>query len=144
MKTMKKAKIYMFTVALFMFSGCGEEFLDREPLTSLTEETFYKTPDDAFKALVGCYDGLQRVWSDGIALPVASEVFSDNTFGGTGNSDGFGYQMIDEFDKNRSTADQNLFQGNWIAYYKAVYRCNVLLAKMDQIDWGNEEELRPI
>lgn len=141
---MKKIKIYMFATALFIFSGCGEEFLDREPLTSLTEETFYKTPDDAFKALVGCYDGLQRVWSEGIAFPVASEVLSDNAFGGTGNSDGFGYQMIDEFDKNRSAADQNLFQGNWIAYYKALYRCNVLLAKMDQIDWSTDEELRAV
>jgi hypothetical protein len=130
------------TAGLFVMAACGEEFLDRQPLTSLTEETFYKTPDDAFKALVGCYDGLQRVWSEGIALPVAAEVLSDNAFGGTGNSDGFGYQMMDEFDKARSTADQNLFQANWIAYYKAVYRCNVLLSKMDQIEWGNDAPLR--
>lgn len=141
---MKNLKIYIAAVSLIMFSGCSEDFLEREPMTSLTEETFYKTPDDAYKALVGCYDGLQRVWTEGIALPVATEIFSDNAFGGTGNSDGFGYQMMDEFDKNRSAADQNLFQANWIAYYKALYRCNVLLAKLDQITWGNDEGLRPV
>lgn len=141
---MKNLKINLLVVTLVMVTGCGEEFLDRQPLTSLTDDTFYKTPDDAFKALVGCYDGLQRVWSEGIALPVAAEVFSDNAFGGTGNSDGFGYQMMDEFDKARSTADQNLFQANWIAYYKAVYRCNVLLSKLDQIAWGNDGALRAV
>lgn len=141
---MKKLKIYMMALLVSVMSSCGDNFLDTEPLTSLTDGNFYKTPDDAYKALVGCYDGLQRVWSDGISLPVASEVFSDNTFGGTGNSDGFGYQMIDEFDKARSASDQNLFQGNWIAYYKAIYRCNVLIGKMDQITWGSNESLKSI
>jgi starch-binding outer membrane protein, SusD/RagB family len=140
---MKKIKIFITTLSLLAFGACSD-FLDREPITTATDTNFYRTPKDAYKALVGCYDGLQRVWTDGISLPVAAEVFSDNAFGGTGNSDGFGYQMMDEFDKTRSTADQNLFQANWISYYAAVYRCNVLLSKMDQIEWGTEEELRGV
>ncbi|WP_448633371.1 RagB/SusD family nutrient uptake outer membrane protein [Pedobacter panaciterrae] len=67
---------------------------------------------------------------------------SDNTFGATGNSDGFGYQMIDEFDKSRSPSDQNLYNGNWVLYYKALFRCNTLLGKLDQIEWGNDTQLR--
>lgn len=122
--------------------ACTDSFLDTEPITTITDENFYRTPDDAFRALVGCYDGLQTVWAEGISFPVASEVLSDNAFGGTGASDGFGYQMIDEFDRGRSTADQNLYQGNWAAYYRAVYRCNVLIGKMDQIEWGTDEALR--
>lgn len=128
-----------------MFCGaCSKSFLDTEDVTSATEQNFYKNPDDAFKALVGCYDGLQQVWKDGIALPVAAEVMSDNAFGGTGNSDGFGYQMMDEFDKLRSPSDQNLFNANWINYYKALYRCNMLLSKMEQINWKGSESLRPV
>src|SRR5215203_2327918 len=99
---MNALKIYVFAFALLAMGGCKKSFLDTEPITSVTDENFYKTPNDAFKALVGCYDGLQVVWSEGVALPVAAEVMSDNTFGGTGASDGFGYQMIDEFDKSRS------------------------------------------
>lgn len=125
-----------------MVCGACSDFLDSEPITSVTDVNFYKTPDDAYKALVGAYDGLQRVWSEGIALPVAAEVMSDNTFGGTGNSDGFGYQMMDEFDKSRASAEQNMFNMNWIAYYKAVYRCNVLLGKLAQIEWGTHAALR--
>ena len=140
---MKNIKIYFAVLSLIGLSSCSD-FLDITPKTTLSDGNFYKTPDDAFDALVGCYDGLQRVWADGISLPVAAEVFSDNTFGGTGNGDGYAYQMMDEFDKNRSTVDQNLFNLNWIAYYKAIYRCNVLINSFDGIEWGAKEELRPL
>lgn len=127
---------------LLVLGACKKDFLDSEPITQVTEQNFYKTPDDAYKALVGCYDGLQTVWTSGISLPVAAEVMSDNAFGGTGNSDGFGYQMIDEFDKSRSPSDMNMFGDNWAAYYKAVYRCNVLISKLDQINWDGNTVLR--
>jgi hypothetical protein len=139
---MKHSKIYLLAFTIISLCACSKSFLDTEDVTSATEQNFYKTPDDAFKALVGVYDGLQRVWSDGIALPVVAEVMSDNTFGGTGASDGFGYQMMDEFDKLRSPSDQNMFNANWVAYYKAVYRANMLLSKLDQIDWKTQQPLR--
>lgn len=139
---MKAIKIYAVALALLTSGACKKSFLDTEPMTTVTEENYYKTPKDAFTALVGCYDGLQTVWSDGVALPVAAEVMSDNTFGGTGNSDGFSYQMMDEFDKSRSPSDQNIFEKNWAFYYKALYRCNVLIGKMDQIVWGSDTQLR--
>lgn len=139
---MKKITIYTLALLVSVMSSCGDNFLDTEPLSTLTDGNFYKTPEDAYDALVGCYDGLQRVWNDGLSFPVASEVLSDNAFGGTGNSDGYGYQMIDEFDKTRSVSDQNIFQANWIAYYKAIYRCNVLIGKMEQIEWGSDGDLR--
>ena len=60
-------------------------------------ENFYKTPSDAYKALVGVYDGLQRAGTSGLGMAVvATEVMSDNCFGGAGNADGFGIQMMDE------------------------------------------------
>jgi hypothetical protein len=143
MKTMmKKLRILIVASGMFIAGACGDGFLDTEPLTTLTDGNFYRTTGDAYKALVGCYDGLQIVWAGGVSFPVASDVFSDDAFGGTGNSDGFGYQMIDEFDKDRSPSDQNMFENNWIAYYRAIYRCNVLLGKMDQIDWTGNETLR--
>lgn len=139
---MKAIKICTIAVLLLSLGACKKSFLDTEPITTVTDVNFYKTPKDAYTALVGCYDGLQIVWSEGVALPVAAEVMSDNAFGGAGNSDGFNYQMIDEFDKARSPSDQNLYERNWILYYKALYRCNMLISKMDQIEWGDDTTLR--
>lgn len=139
---MKSHKLYIAALSLLSLGACSKDFLDTEDVTTATEQNFYKTSDDAYKALVGSYDGLQRIWAEGVALPTAAEVMSDNAFGGTGASDGLGYQMIDEFDKLRSPSDQNLFNGNWVAYYKAIYRVNMLLGKMDQIQWGTNTQLR--
>lgn len=141
---MKTVKIYLLAGVLITAGACTKGFLDTEDVTNVTEQTFYRTPEDAFRALVGVYDGLQTVWADGIALPLAAEVLSDNCFGGTGASDGFGYQMLDEFDRGRSPSDLNMFAANWEAYYRAIYRANVLLGKLDDIDWGNDGSLRTV
>jgi starch-binding outer membrane protein, SusD/RagB family len=141
---MKKLKLYIPVIVLLSLAACKKDFLNTEDVKTATEQNFYKTPDDAWKALVGTYDGLQRVWSGGISLPVAAEVMSDNAFGATGNSDGFGYQMMDEFDKLRSPSDQNLFGDNWSNYYKAIFRANMLLTHLDQVNWTGSESLRNV
>jgi hypothetical protein len=137
---MKNTYLYIFCFSLLSLGSCS---LETEPLTQLTDTNFYKTTDDAYTALVGCYDGLQvATGASGLGIPVISEVMSDDCFGGTGNSDGYGYAAIDEFDISRSPSDVDLLNGNWIGYYKALYRCNVFLSKMDQIDWKGNTTLR--
>ncbi|MFA9187351.1 RagB/SusD family nutrient uptake outer membrane protein [Flavobacterium sp. FBOR7N2.3] len=137
---MKNTYLYIFCLSLLSLGSCS---LDTEPLVQQTDTNFYKTTEDAYSALVGCYDGLQvATGAAGLGVPVISEVMSDNCFGGTGNSDGYNYAAIDEFDISRSPADVDLLNGNWIAYYKALYRCNIFLSKMDQIDWKDDTVLR--
>ncbi|MEH0153293.1 RagB/SusD family nutrient uptake outer membrane protein [Limibacter armeniacum] len=135
---MKKVIRYMSFVGLLMAGGCSG-FLDGEPLTQITDENFYQTKADAEMAIVGCYDGMQQLYSSGVAFPTASEVFSDNCFGGVGNNDAYNYQVLDEFDLQRSPGEVNIFDENWKNYYKAIYRSNALLQKMDQIDWEGDE-----
>ncbi|WP_120273286.1 RagB/SusD family nutrient uptake outer membrane protein [Mangrovibacterium diazotrophicum] len=139
---MKKRLIYMLALTTLLFSACSESFLDSEPTTSLTDGNFYKTKKDAELAIVGCYDGVQAIYNNGIAFPVLSEVVSDNCFGGTGNTDGLNYRMLDQFDLQVSPGDVDALNNNWIAYYKSIYRCNVLLQKMDQIDWEDDTDYR--
>ena len=142
---MKNLKILIPLIALVIATGCKKSFLDTEDVTSATEQNFYKTPNDAWQALVGVYDGLQRAGSSGFGMGVvATEIMSDNAFGGTGNADGFGFQMMDEFDKLRSPSDQDMFRDNWNTYYKAIYRANMLLTHLDQVEWKGNENLRKI
>jgi len=137
---MKNKYLYIFCLSLLSLGSCS---LETEPLTQQTDTNFYKTTNDATAALVGCYDGLQvATGASGIGIPVMTEVMSDDCFGGTGASDGYNYAAIDEFDISRSPADVDLLNLNWIAYYKALYRCNVFLTKMDQIDWKGDTAKR--
>lgn len=142
---MKRIYFYSIISLLILSAGaCTDEFLEAEQLTEVNDENFYSTPSDAYSALVGCYDGLQRASGGvaGLSYPVASMVLSDNFYGGTGNADGYGFQAVDEFDISRSPVDANLYETLWVSYYQAIYRCNVLINKMDQIDWSEDPELR--
>ncbi|HXS57442.1 MAG TPA: RagB/SusD family nutrient uptake outer membrane protein [Hanamia sp.] len=142
---MKKYRIIIFAfIAIVCFASCKKFLTTTDTNPVQTNSSYYKTPSDAFTALVGCYNGLDLVWNNGgaNAFPVCSEVFSDNCFGGTGASDGFGFQMMDEFDPKVSPSDASIFSGMWKAYYQAIYRCNVLLQNLDQVNWGDSTALR--
>ncbi|MCV9385108.1 RagB/SusD family nutrient uptake outer membrane protein [Reichenbachiella ulvae] len=141
-------KIFKYILVLGIASstvGCSD-FLDTEPITQLTDGNYYSSPEDMETALVGCYSGLQLLYSSGgVAVPVAAEVMSDNCFGGVAHSDGFNYQVIDEFSLDVSPGEVNIFDANWVAFYKVIYRTNVLLSKIDDIDWtGNEAQRNSI
>ena len=141
--TNMKSHISILILSTVLLFSCSDSFLDVESITEPTTDNFYRTIDDAERALIGCYDGWQITSANGnLAFYIASEVMSDQTFGATGNSDGRGYQAIDRFDISQSPSDANLFNGTWTDYYTAIFRCNSLLVKMDQIEWNDDNETR--
>lgn len=137
---MNKFKHILVAVAVSMgLFSCSDSYLDTESKTNLTDGSFYKTVADMEMALIGCYDGYQRTTSDGgVAHYVTSELLSDNCFGGTGNTDGRGYQALDRFDITQSPSDNNIFNQTWISYYAGIFRCNTLLTKMEASDWSDQ------
>ncbi|WP_053975943.1 RagB/SusD family nutrient uptake outer membrane protein [Mangrovimonas xylaniphaga] len=140
---MKKINKYIVALGMLAMVGCADDFLDTAPITDTTDESYYQIPEHAYSALVGCYDGLQVVTgAAGRTFYTASEVMSDDCFSGLGYSDNPDYQAIDEFDMSVAPAFQDLYNDTWIKYYQALYRCNVLLQRIDQIDWSGQEELR--
>lgn len=123
--------------ASMMMTGCAESFLDVSSKTESTTDNNYRTEGDAWRALIGCYDGWRQVSSaPGIGFYCASIICSDETYGATGNGDGRGWQVVDRFDQNQSPADLNIYEQDWKSYYAAVYRCNELIAHEDQINWA--------
>ena len=95
-------KLYSYIIAGLAglaLTGCSDSFLDVESKTESNDETFYKTENDAYRALIGCYDGWRQVSSNpGVGFYIASEVMGVECFGATGNGDGRGYQVIDRFE----------------------------------------------
>ena len=139
---MKRYRIIIIAlIAIISFSSC-KKFLKSELTDAVqTTVTYYKTPSDAFTALVGCYNGLNLIYNSG-SIPAELEVFSDNSFGGTGTFDGYGWQMIDEFDKSVSPSDASFHSSLWKQYYQSIYRCNVLLQNIDNVVWGDSIALK--
>lgn len=138
---MNNYKIYMMALGLAGtgLASCTADFLDVESKVESTTDNFYRTENDAYRALIGCYDGWQSTVANGTTVYMASELMSDECFGGAGVSDARNYQVVDRFDQAQSPSDMNLFEGDWTGYYAAVYRCNELIAHEDQINWTSEE-----
>lgn len=125
------------TVAAFSAVSCGDSFLDVSSKTESDSGNFYKTEGDAWRALIGCYDGWRRVSSSlgGTSFYLISNVLSDECYGATGNGDGRGFQMLDQFDQSQSPSDLQYLSDNWKIYYAGVYRCNEMLDH--QYNWEN-------
>lgn len=124
-------------------AACSESFLDTSSKTESNTETFYKTEQDAYRALIGCYDGWRQTNSNpGIGFYLASEVMGAECYGALGNGDARNYQVIDRFDITQSPADLNIFESDWKRYYEALYRCNELISREEQIGWKAADSRR--
>lgn len=126
-------------------TSCADSFLDVESKTESTTGTFYKTEKDAYRALIGCYDGWRQTSSAGsIGFYEGSEIMGAECFAAGGNGDGRGLQAVDRFDISQSPADLNLYEGDWKNYYAGVYRCNELISREEQIEWAATNSKRSV
>lgn len=130
---MNKFKSNILTAGLALtglcLGACSESFLDVSSKTESTTGNFYKTESDAWRALLGCYDGWRQVSSSlgGSSFYLISTTMSDECYGSTGNGDGRGFQLCDQFDQSQSPSDVQFLSDNWKVYYAGVYRCNEML-----------------
>jgi starch-binding outer membrane protein, SusD/RagB family len=133
MKTIKIFCVLMLLVAV----SCTEDFVTLTPNNQKVVDNFYKTPKDALEGLIAAYavlpwDGWGNIW-------LTSEIASDNTFAGTGKSDDGKAQFWDRFQKS---TDPNLNSEPWKKYTFGIYRANILLENLDNVNWGTDENLR--
>lgn len=127
-------KILIYSIALLMFSGC-DDFLDTENLVKKDNSNFPTTMDDVEVALTGAYASLREMspGSDRQNFFIASEVLSDNCFGG-GGPDNRRKHAIDRLKK----VDENMFADIWKQNYRGIYRCNMLLESLKNVSWDSE------
>lgn len=120
------------------FTSC-DDFFETSSKVTLNTETAYSNLESAEMALVGCYDGWQRTVSDeGVGMYLVAEFASEQAFASLGLSDAKNNNVIDQFDLGIAPSYNDLFNTDWINYYKAIFRCNQLIAREDNIDWGGD------
>lgn len=133
---MKKINIIIGLIILFVFNSCKEDILDTHPYDLKVTGNFYKTPDDAYQALVAAYSVLDWGYYDHFI--VISEVMSDNCYGGCGASDDQRYQVWDDCDELLYPNSHDLL---WQRYWYGIFRANLLLQNIGIVNWGSNPEL---
>jgi len=130
--------IKLFTVAAVLsLSSCTDEFITNLPATEQPESNFYKTPQDGFKGLVSVYDALQKEGYGGFLL--TTEIASDDCFGGFGTADN---NVTLDWDRFQFGTDREMNNPVWQSCYVGIFRANVLLEHLDQIEWGSDIALK--
>ncbi|MCF8228366.1 MAG: RagB/SusD family nutrient uptake outer membrane protein [Bacteroidales bacterium] len=129
----------IFLLLAAILNSCSKDFLDRQPLDQVASSTFYKTEEDAMQALVAVYDvlGYQSMpdisWAPFVVM---SDILSDDSYAG-------GADANDGKDENELNT-YNIPPGNlivhaiWKKNYYGIYRANLLLEKIGDVDASQE------
>lgn len=138
---MKNIKLYIILSSTLLF-GCSKDFLDRKPLSQLSASTFYKTESDAKAAILACYSNLQGPRFYGLAYGYVADIASDD---GTHKDQP---NNIDVFQWNSLGAQGGTgmfyFTNLWQRCFESVYRANLVLEKIPNIPFANENDKKII
>ena len=126
MKTNILEKLLTVFLSLSLLS-CNSDFLDREQLGVLDEETYISTADAGYKLLTNCYIPMLDNWNYQVAKFEIGESFADNSM--KGGSDAADRVMVTEVSRGNPTTTNGLLYDYWNHRYRtAISACNVFLS----------------
>lgn len=144
MKTMNFKSI-LSIFCILICGSCSDSFLDRQPLDQVVSTNFYQTETDAMEALVAVYDVLGYQSTPGVGwapFVTISDILSDDAHaGGADANDGMDE---DECNKFQISTTSNIGHSIWLKNYTGIYRANLLLERIDDIQSTPEFKSRII
>ncbi|MFD0763460.1 RagB/SusD family nutrient uptake outer membrane protein [Mucilaginibacter lutimaris] len=115
---------------LLISQGCKKSFLDVPPQGQQPSQEFFKTADDATKAVNSIYANL-RVWNNTAFAPMAIESLgSDEAEKGSTPADA---SYMNAFDNFTVTATEGQIQDFWNGQYQDIQLCNQVLDNVPNI-----------
>lgn len=134
---MKKI-IYILILCSGILLGCGDDFLDRTPISNPNEGDFYQSKKDIETGLWAAYNSLYTLYGPESLPSFFGELMSDNAF--SDNAAGR-VQDYEGFDNHAMSDDNELVLGYWNNYYKALYTINNIIASTEKLDFDNRDAL---
>ncbi len=128
---------YLLPILLaFLLQACGDDFLILTPVSSPNVANFYQTENDVRNAVNAAYSTLQ----------------SGNLYGGRDLSDLTEYRGDIAFDNDPSASSgirfnvdrflagstNEIVENVWQRLYQTIYRCNVVLNRLPEVDMSPE------
>lgn len=132
---MKKI-IYILILSSIILFGCGEEFLNRTPISNPNEGDFYNTKEDIETALWAAYSSLYTNYGPESLPSFFGELMSDNAY--SDNAAGR-IQDYEGFENHTMSDDNELVLGYWNSYYESLYTINNIIVSAEKI--GNISDL---
>ncbi|UMY67044.1 MULTISPECIES: RagB/SusD family nutrient uptake outer membrane protein [unclassified Flavobacterium] len=139
MKTFKQMRWFAAFVAIALLAGCGKDFVDLKPEGSVFEENYYRNESECYSGLIAVYDVLRKQSGGFENMLAMMNAGSDDFYaGGGGATDGTGIQSFSNYSINEATVPGSF----WSDFYSGIARANILIAKLPEADFGDDEATR--
>ena len=131
----------ILSCTLFLFSSCDEEFVTKEFKNGVVDENFFQNAVDAEQALTAVYDIISSKGMYREAINGLGDCPSDDINELTGDNGDYGTFF-------RAASDFRWFPSNpfssarWYDGYKGIFRANILLEKLPEIEMDAELKAR--
>jgi hypothetical protein len=123
---MKKIKSLLIAVAaILVVSSCKEDFIDLEPVSTVSTDALYKTDADFKDAVTGIYGVFQTQYEN---MWLYGDMRGDDSW------DELVKGTPAAFDLFTVNNDDPVIRSTWRNYYSIIYRANMLLAKIEGAD----------
>lgn len=110
-------------VAPFIFIAACQKHLDQQPLSDLSTDLFWKSPDDARLGIAGMYDGLQKTLSSNY-IDWCEPRSDDFKAGGNGEA---------QVNLSLNALDANQAEASWDNLYVTISRANFAIKYIPRI-----------
>ncbi|HEU4472844.1 MAG TPA: RagB/SusD family nutrient uptake outer membrane protein [Flavisolibacter sp.] len=127
----KTASAITLTALLLTQAGCKKSFLDVPPQAQQPSQEFWKTQEDATRAVNAIYANL-RAWEQVAFAPIAVESMgSDEAEKGSSPGDATFHNNFDNFTHTSTEGQINDF---WLGQYRSINLCNQVLDNVPAIE----------
>ena len=135
---MKKVYRPAFTLLLLAITFSCEDFLEKDNYNTLNENLFYKTDDDAEKAITGAYVPFRWQGQYRTRLYWLNSICSDLSHPGGVNDN----REYDEFEDYNIKSDNIALYQMWVDAWPSIMRANSVLAKIPNTEMDESQKNR--
>lgn len=130
-------KILLIVSGMLALASC-DNFIDLNPISQQSANTFYKDSLEMDQALTAAYNTLQSENQyGGYGYSHFMEIPSDNTWDENTTMDGGAYASFDNFMVDPTNA---LLEKVWITCYDGIQRCNIVITRLLNSESNNITE----
>jgi hypothetical protein len=125
-------KKFIIAIIVFSSAGCSKDFTEKNSLTQIAKENFWKSEFDAQLAINGIYDALQdrSLYSGNLNVNAGLtmfDCFGDNMY------NNYKWQGIGNFMIGIGTPGDGIYSGIWNSSYKGIGRANAAIENIQNM-----------